>query len=453
MKMTGNAHSVRLVMATATALSVILSGWTSGREMGDANAVRMLPIEVELPKPQFYGTPKNWRATHVKPVQTEAGPPFLAPEGTRNVALGRPVSSSDPEPVIGEPAMITDGDKEAANGSFVELGPFLHHVTIDLGARHDIYGLRLWHFHQEPRVYFDVVAQIADDPNFATGVKTVFNNDMDNSAGFGVGEDMHYVETHFGEIIDARGVQGRYVRLYSNGSTADDLNHYIEVEVYGKPAREEPTLVPLKIDYPRPMWIGSVHGGGISDLELPRYQAPPPPLVPPGTGNVAQGKSVFSSDSNPLVGRLARVTDGNKQASDRAYVELGPGLQHVTIDLGAQHEVYAVAIWHDHRAPSVYFDVILRISEGPPDSQRWTTYYNSDLDNTAGLGAGQDQRYVETCFGKLIETRGARGRYIRLYSNGNSMNVLNHYTEVEVYGRPDASVAAETEDETAANRE
>jgi len=32
------------------------------------------------------------------------------------------------------------------------------------------------------------------------------------------------------------GVKGRYVRLYSNGNTANRLNHYIEVEVWGKPA-------------------------------------------------------------------------------------------------------------------------------------------------------------------------------------------------------------------------
>jgi hypothetical protein len=28
-------------------------------------------------------------------------------------------------------------------------------------------------------------------------------------------------------------VTGRYVRCYSKGSTADDQNHYTEVEVYG----------------------------------------------------------------------------------------------------------------------------------------------------------------------------------------------------------------------------
>jgi len=201
----------------------------------EQSKVKLVPVKVELPTPQFIGTPKDIRAPRVKPVQTKSGPPFLAPEGTRNVALGKPVSSSDPEPIIGELAMVTDGDKEAGEGSFVELGPLLQHVTIDLQAEHVIYGIRLWHYHQEARVYFDVIIQVSNDPNFTTGVKTIFNNDMDNSSDLGQGQDMHYVDTHFGEIFDAKAVRGRYVRLYSRGNTADDQNHYVEVEVYGIP--------------------------------------------------------------------------------------------------------------------------------------------------------------------------------------------------------------------------
>ena len=35
--------------------------------------------------------------------------------------------------------------------------------------------------------------------------------------------------------IDAKGVEARYVRLFSNGSDKAETNHYVEVEVYGKP--------------------------------------------------------------------------------------------------------------------------------------------------------------------------------------------------------------------------
>ena len=45
-----------------------------------------------------------------------------------------------------------------------------------------------------------------------------------------------YVDTYEGRLIDTKGEKARYVRLYTNGNTSNELNHYIEVEVYGKPA-------------------------------------------------------------------------------------------------------------------------------------------------------------------------------------------------------------------------
>ena len=44
------------------------------------------------------------------------------------------------------------------------------------------------------------------------------------------------VETSEGKLIDCKGVEGRYLRLYSKGSHVSDDNHYTEVEVFGKPA-------------------------------------------------------------------------------------------------------------------------------------------------------------------------------------------------------------------------
>ncbi len=197
---------------------------------------QMEPLNIELPKAMFVGTPTNMNVPNLEKPRGEARPPFMAPAGTENVALNQPVSSSDPMPIIGELSMVTDGDKSAADGHYVELGPFLQHVTIDLGAMHNIYAVVLWHFHKQPRVYFDVIVQVADDPDFIENVHTIFNNDHDNSAGLGVGDDKHFVETNEGKLIDAKGVRGRYIRCYSNGNNSNDLNHYVEVAVYGKPA-------------------------------------------------------------------------------------------------------------------------------------------------------------------------------------------------------------------------
>lgn len=195
-------------------------------------------LDIELPKPMFVGTPYDKRILNLEKPLGRPRPPFLAPVGTTNVALHKPVSSSDMAPAIGKLMMITDGDKEARDAHYVELGPFLQHVTVDLQGIYEIHAIVFWHYHKMPRVYSDIVVQLADDPHFITNVKTVFNNDSDNSAALGLGRDMHYVETYEGKLIDCLSQgspKARYVRLYSRGNTANDLNHYIEVEVYGRP--------------------------------------------------------------------------------------------------------------------------------------------------------------------------------------------------------------------------
>ena len=224
-------------MVTVLLLIALFVAFGLSQDQAAKKEGNLVPIDIKLPKPMFVGTPENMQVPNLEKPLGAPRPPFLAPQGTRNLAAGRPVSSSDEEPIIGELEMITDGDKEGADGSFVELGPFTQHVTIDLGQKSDIYALVLWHYHKQPRVYFDVIVQVADDADFITNVKTIFNNDHNNSSGLGVGQDLHYVETAEGKLIDAKGVQGRYVRCYSKGNTNNDLNHYIEVEVYGKPVK------------------------------------------------------------------------------------------------------------------------------------------------------------------------------------------------------------------------
>lgn len=195
----------------------------------------LVSIEIKLPKPMFMTGPYPLRVPNLERLRDRPRPLFLAPVGSTNVALGKPVSGSDDQPVIGEIEMIIDGDKEAGKLSYVELGPLLQHVTIDLEAEHHIYAIVIWHYHRQHRIYYDVVVQVADDPDFITNLRTMFNNDIDNSAGLGAGKNLHYTETFEGKLIDAKGIKARYVRLYSNGNNFNDMNHYIEVEIYAKP--------------------------------------------------------------------------------------------------------------------------------------------------------------------------------------------------------------------------
>ena len=197
----------------------------------------MAPLKIKLPRPMFIGTPKNIRTPNLEPPRKgKKRPPFPAPRGTTNLALKKPVTGSDTEPVIGELEQITDGDKEGVEGSYVELGPGQQYIQIDLEAKATVHALVVWHYHCQARVYRDVVVQTASDPDFILDVQTLFNNDHDNSAGLGVGKDYEYIETYEGRLIPVKGVKARYVRLYSNGSTANELNHYTEIEVYGLPA-------------------------------------------------------------------------------------------------------------------------------------------------------------------------------------------------------------------------
>jgi hypothetical protein len=194
-------------------------------------------LKLELPKPMFVGTPKNIRSPNLERVTGKRRGPFYVPRGTVLLSHAKPVSASDMEPVIGEVEFVTDGEKSGEDGYYVEFGPGLQYVQIDLGAVSQLHAVLIWHFHSQARVYRDVVVQISDDPDFIEGVATLFNNDHDNSAGLGIGPDKEYIETNEGRLIDPHGAAGRYVRLYSRGNTSNDMNHYVEVEVYGTPQK------------------------------------------------------------------------------------------------------------------------------------------------------------------------------------------------------------------------
>ena len=189
---------------------------------------------VPLPKPMFAGTPATLKTSNLEPARKLTGKQqFQAPAGCVNLAAGKPVTSSDTMPVIGELEMVTDGVKDGTEGSYVELGPGLQQVTIDLGKPAELHAIALWHFHSQARVYRDIIIQLADDPDFIENVRTVYNSDVDNSGKLGKGTDFEYIETYEGRLIPLKGEKARYVRLYSNGSTSGDQNHYTEVEVYG----------------------------------------------------------------------------------------------------------------------------------------------------------------------------------------------------------------------------
>lgn len=193
-------------------------------------------LKIEFPKAQFVGTPVP--VGGIKNLEKPGNPAktISAAKGSAVISKDKPVTSSETAPSIGDVGQVTDNDKDGADGSFVELGPGQQWVQIDLGGEFNVSAIILWHYHKQARVYKDVIVEVSDDKDFAKST-ILFNNDDDNSAGKGAGKDPSYIETNHGRIVDGKATKARYVRCWSNGNHVDDLNHYVEVEVWGVPAK------------------------------------------------------------------------------------------------------------------------------------------------------------------------------------------------------------------------
>jgi hypothetical protein len=198
-----------------------------------------VPLDVKLPGASFKGTPPASLATnsYTEPYSEKPPAPLMVPAGLKNLAAKAKLSCSSSNVMNGPLDKLIDGDKEPSEGSVVVLRKGTQWIQMDLGAPAEIFAVVIWHAHGSTKVYRDVIVQVSDDPEFKKDVKTIFNNDQDNSSALGAGKDLEYFETQFGKRIDAKGVKGRFLRFYSKGSTESALNEYTELEVYGRPAK------------------------------------------------------------------------------------------------------------------------------------------------------------------------------------------------------------------------
>src|SRR5271165_3078797 len=154
--------------------------------------------------------------------------------------------------------------------------------------------------------------------------------------------------------------------------------------------------VVLKTQLPPPLFVGTPVPLNVPNLEPPTKGKRPDFLVPAGTLNLARNKKVSSSDSNPNVGTLDMIVDGDKDGNEGSWVELGPGKQWVQIDLAKKAAISAILIWHFHSQARVYRDVAVQVSDDPTFKSGVTTLFDSDFNNNLGLGAGKDLSYIET---------------------------------------------------------
>jgi hypothetical protein len=221
-------------LALAAACALVAARITTA---ADAPARDTEPLALKLPAPTLKGTPEDLpTGSNIEPLSDKPPQPFYVPKGVKNVALGRPVTASV-KPFTGELNQITDGKKEAFDYDCVEMKKGTQWIQVDLGESLPIYAIAMWHDHRYIQVMHDVIVQVSDDPEFQNGVTTLFNNDVDNSSGLGVGTDREYFETHYGKIVDGKGVKARYVRCYTRGGSLSALNCWQELEVYALPSQ------------------------------------------------------------------------------------------------------------------------------------------------------------------------------------------------------------------------
>ena len=81
-------------------------------------------------------------------------------------------------------------------------------MQIDLEQPADIYAIVVWHTTPKAACITAWWSKWPTIPNFKTGVKTIFNNDFDNSVGLGVGKKLEYIDDYRGKLIDARDEKG-----------------------------------------------------------------------------------------------------------------------------------------------------------------------------------------------------------------------------------------------------
>ena len=208
----------------ALGLGMVLNSTALGADMET--------LKIEWPNPTIKGTPDSLPVgPTVEPLMTNDPALFMVPKGVVNVAKGKTVTASD-KPFTGEFSFVTDGDREAQDESVLEIRKGVCWTAVDLGKEYSIAAIAVWNDHRYYQVYYDVIIQIADDAAFTKNLRTLYNNDLDNSSKQGIGTDKEYIETRWGKVVNAKGEKARYVRTFTKGGSLSAGNSRQEIEVY-----------------------------------------------------------------------------------------------------------------------------------------------------------------------------------------------------------------------------
>ena len=137
--------------------------------------------------------------------------------------------------------------------------------------------------------------------------------------------------------------------------------------------------MPLALKLPAPAFKGTPKDLQLGPNVEPLSDKPRPPMmVPAGLKNLAPGSKITCSDKNVTADSLAKLTDGDKDASDQSIIFLRKGTQWVQLDLGSPQEIFAVVIWHAHNMAKVYHDIIVQVADDADFIENVRTIFNND---------------------------------------------------------------------------
>jgi|GEM_PF-3600447 len=342
-------------------------------------------------------------------------PPPSTPEPaptTYNAAAGKTGITTNGTIANGAPlSYLTDGDRHNQSYVLIALDGSPRWVQVDLGKEVPIVELNLVNDYSTSRTGRDIIMQLSNDPSFATGVTTVFNNDADNSSGLGIGTDAEYLEPSDGSgktVTLSEPVLAQYVRVWSYGHLRTGETDY------------RPVNTPVEIEV----------------YALTKFEI-----------NGALRKTVTTDDNAVILNgaSLSLLTDGLKSDTGQyVLISVSGGPQYYQVDLGATEEITRVHLTNDWNpgATRTGRDVIAQLSDDETFSSGVTTIFNNDSDNSSGLGIGTDEEYLEPVDGSgksIVLDSPVHARYVRVWgyghvrTNGNEFKSVNTPVEIEVY--------------------
>lgn len=114
-------------------------------------------------------------------------------------------------------AYLTDGN--TASNPYYGTGIGLQSVTVNLGSPQDVSMLKIWHYYADGRTYHATKTEVStDNLNWTT---------IYDSATSGT-----YPETSAGKTHSFPMQKVQYIRDWTNGSTSNTSNHWVEIQAY-----------------------------------------------------------------------------------------------------------------------------------------------------------------------------------------------------------------------------